>query len=140
MLVLVGTIVASFGNMAAVVNTNKRLPVVAVNAHAMVFAAVLALIIAAALGREFDFLMRADFVVSLIYLSIFGSAVAFGCYLALLRRIGASRASYSALLFPLVALLVSTFLEGYRWTGPGIAGMLLMLAGNWLVLSRPKNN
>ena len=138
-LVLFGTFVASLGNMAAVVNTNKDLPVVAVNAHAMAFAAVLALAIAAALGREFNFLMQVDFIVSLVYLSIFGSAVAFGCYLSLLRRIGASRASYSTLLFPLVALLVSTFLEGYRWTAPAIAGMLLMLAGNWLILSQRTN-
>lgn len=140
LLVLFGTFVASLGNMAAVVNTNKGLPVVAVNAHAMAFAAMLALAIAAALGHEFDFLMQVDFIVSLVYLAVFGSAVAFGCYLALLRRIGASRASYSTLLFPIVALLVSTFLEGYRWTGPAIVGMLLMLAGNWLILSQRKKN
>jgi drug/metabolite transporter (DMT)-like permease len=135
-LIIFSTLVASFGNMAAVVNTNKGLPVVAVNAHAMAFAAVLALAIAAVLGREFNFLMRADYVLSLAYLSIFGSAVAFGCYLALLHRIGASRASYCSVLFPVVALLISTFLEGYRWTTLAIVGMLLALAGNWLILSQ----
>lgn len=138
-LVIFSTLVASFGNMAAVVNTNKGLPVVAVNAHAMAFAAVLALVIAAVLGRKFNFLMRADYVLSLAYLSIFGSAVAFGCYLALLRRIGASRASYCAVLFPVVALLFSTFLEGYRWTTLAVFGMLLALAGNWLILSQRTN-
>lgn len=138
-LVIFSTLVASFGNMAAVVNTNKGLPVVAVNAHAMAFAAVLALVIAAVLGRKFNFLMRADYVLSLAYLSIFGSAVAFGCYLALLRRIGASRASYCAVLFPVVALLFSTFLEGYRWTTLAVVGMLLALAGNWLILSQRTN-
>ena len=135
-LIIFSTLVASFGNMAAVVNTNTGLPVVAVNAHAMAFAAVLALVIAAVLGREFNFLMRADYVLSLAYLSIFGSAVAFGCYLALLHRIGASRASYCSVLFPVVALLISTFLEGYRWTTLAIVGMLLALAGNWLILSQ----
>ena len=138
-LIIFSTLVASFGNMAAVVNTNKGLPVVAVNAHAMAFAAVLALVIAAVLGREFNFLMRADYVLSLAYLSIFGSAVAFGCYLALLHRIGASRASYCSVLFPVVALLISTFLEGYRWTTLAIVGMLLALAGNWLILSQRTN-
>jgi len=139
MLVLIGTFIASFGNMAAVVNTNRGLPVIAVNAHAMAFAAMLAFVIAAALGREFNFLMRADYIVSLAYLSVFGSAVAFGCYLALLRRIGASRASYSTVLYPIVALLISTFLEGYRWTTLAIVGMLLALAGNWLILSQRTN-
>jgi drug/metabolite transporter (DMT)-like permease len=140
MLVLFSTLIASLGNMAAVVNTNKGLPVVAVNAHAMAFATVLASIIAAVLGREFDFLMRTDYVVSLIYLSVFGSAIAFGCYLALLRRIGASRASYSTVLFPIIALLISTFIEGYHWTTLAFVGMLLTLAGNWLILSQRKNN
>lgn len=140
MLVLFGTFIASLGNMAAVVNTNKGLPVLAVNAHAMAFAAVLSLVIAAALGREFNFSMRADFVLSLAYLSVFGSAVAFGCYLALLRRIGASRASYSTVLFPIVALLMSTLLEGYRWTTLAIVGMLLALIGNWLIMSQRTNH
>lgn len=140
LLVLFSTLIASLGNMAAVVNTNKGLPVVAVNAHAMAFATMLALTISAALGREFNFLLRADYIVSLLYLAVFGSAIAFGCYLALLRRIGASRASYSTVLFPIIALLISTFLEGYRWTILAIVGMLLTLAGNWLILSQRKNN
>ena len=140
LLVLFSTLIASLGNMAAVVNTNKGLPVVAVNAHAMAFATMLALTISAALGREFNFLLRADYIVSLLYLAVFGSAIAFGCYLALLRRIGASRASYSTVLFPIVALLISTFLEGYRWTILAIVGMLLTLVGNWLILSQRKNN
>jgi len=102
----------------------------------MAFAAALAAIIAAALGREFDFLVRADYIASLVYLSVFGSAIAFGCYLALLRHIGASRASYSTVLYPIVALIISTFLEGYRWTGPAVVGMLLAWGGNWLILSQ----
>lgn len=67
-------------------------------------------------------------------------AIAFGCYLALLRRIGASRAAYNTVLFPVVALLISTLFEGYNWTTPAFVGMLLTLAGNWLILSQRKNN
>jgi drug/metabolite transporter (DMT)-like permease len=140
LLVLCGTLVASLGNMAAVSNTKRGLPVVAVNAHAMAFAAVLALLIALALGKHLDFSPRADYVLSLLYLAVFGSAVAFGCYLALLRLIGAARASYSSVLFPVVALLISTAFEGYRWTMLAAIGILLTLAGNWLILSQRKNN
>lgn len=138
LLVVSGTLIASLGNMAAVSNTKRGLPVVAVNAHAMAFAAVLALLIALALGKQLDFSARADYVLSLLYLAVFGSAVAFGCYLALLRLIGAARASYSSVLFPVVALLISTAFEGYRWTIPAAIGMLLTLAGNWLILSQRK--
>jgi drug/metabolite transporter (DMT)-like permease len=42
-------------------------------------------------------------------------------------------------LFPVVALLISTAIEGYRWTIPAAIGMLLTLAGNWLILSQRKN-
>lgn len=138
MLVLSGTLIASLGNMAAVSNTKRGLPVIAVNAHAMAFAAVLALLIALGLGKPLDFSPRADYVLSLLYLAIFGSAVAFGCYLALLKQIGAARASYSSVLFPVVALLISTAFEGYRWTIPAAIGMLLTFAGNWLILSQRK--
>ena len=140
MLVLCGTLIASLGNMAAVSNTKRGLPAVAVNAHAMAFAAVLALLIAVVLGKRLEFSPRADYILSLLYLAVFGSAVAFGCYLALLRLIGAARASYSSVLFPVVALLISTAFEGYRWTIPAAVGMLLTLVGNWLVLSQRKNN
>ena len=138
LLVLCGTLIASLGNMAAVANTKRGLPVVAVNAHAMAFAAVLALLIALAFGKRLDFLPQAGYVLSLLYLAIFGSAVAFGCYLALLKQIGAARASYSSVLFPVVALLISTAIEDYRWTMPAVIGMLLTLAGNWLILSQRK--
>jgi drug/metabolite transporter (DMT)-like permease len=75
-----------------------------------------------------------------VYLSVFGSAIAFGSYIALLRRIGAARASYSSVLFPVVALLTSTVLEDYRWSFAAGIGILLTLAGNWLILSRNQSS
>ncbi len=137
-MVIIATTIASLGNMSAVVNTRGELPVVAVNAHAMAFAALLSLAIAAALGREFDFLVTPGYVLSLLYLAIFGSAVAFTCYLALIRRIGSARAAYSSVLFPVVALAMSTLLEDYHWTPIAATGILFTLVGNWLILSRRK--
>lgn len=134
--VMLGTIIASLGNMTAVVNTRRGLPVVAVNAHAMAFAALLSLLIAALLGRDFNFSVETGYLFSLAYLAVFGSAIAFGCYLALIRRIGAARAAYSSVLFPLVALAISTVIEGYEWTRIAAAGIILTLAGNWLILTR----
>ncbi len=133
--VLIGTVIASLGNMCAVLNTRRDMPVIAVNAHAMAFASILALLISAALGREFSFSTDTGYILSLIYLAVFGSAVAFCCYLALIRRIGSARAAYSALLFPVVALLMSTLFEDYHWTPVAAVGILLTLAGNWLILS-----
>lgn len=133
-IVLLGTFSASLGNMCAVQNTRRELPVIAVNAHAMLFASILALAISASLDRDFTFSTSFEYVASLLYLAVFGSAVAFGCYLALIRQIGSARAAYSSLLFPVVALILSTLFEGYRWTPVAAIGMLLTLGGNWLIL------
>lgn len=138
--VLLGTVIASLGNMAAVVNTQRSLPVVAVNAHSMACAAVMSLIIAALLGRDFVFATDTGYILSLAFLALFGSAVAFGCYLALIRRIGAARAAYSAVAFPVIALGISTVVEGYEWTGVAAIGIILTLVGNYLILSRPVKN
>jgi drug/metabolite transporter (DMT)-like permease len=58
--------------------------------------------------------------------------VGFTAYLLLVGRIGPDRAAYSTVLFPVVALTLSTVYEGYRWTVPAFAGLGLVLAGNLL--------
>jgi drug/metabolite transporter (DMT)-like permease len=82
--------------------------------------------------------MSAPYLVSLVYLALFGSVIAFGCYLSLVGRIGAGRAAYATLLFPVVALGLSTFWEGYTWTLHGICGIILILSGNYLAMARKK--
>jgi drug/metabolite transporter (DMT)-like permease len=62
--------------------------------------------------------------------------IAFGCYLKLIGKIGADRAAYATMLFPVVALAISTFYEGYQWSAYNIVGMVLVLVGNGLVLNK----
>ena len=138
LLVLTGTVIASLGNMAAVVNTRHALPVVAVNAHAMAWAGAASLIIGLLLGHDLAFDVSTSYVASLLFLALFGSAIAFGSYLALIRRIGAARTAYSAVAVPVVALGISTVVEGYEWTAVAAIGMMLTLVGNWLILNRPE--
>jgi drug/metabolite transporter (DMT)-like permease len=76
------------------------------------------------------------YLLSLGYLSIFGSVVAFWAYLTLIGRMGADRASYINLIIPVVALLISTLVEGYQWSLLAFAGLCLVLLGNWLVMRR----
>jgi len=65
---------------------------------------------------------------------LFGSIVAFGGYLTLLGRIGPERAAYTMVLFPLVALGISTLFEGYQWTLLSACGVLLVVAGNIVII------
>jgi drug/metabolite transporter (DMT)-like permease len=49
-------------------------------------------------------------------------------------RLGPDKAAYASVLFPIVALTLSTLFEGYAWTPLALGGVALVLAGNALVL------
>ena len=130
------TAVASLGNMVATRIHRRQLPVMPINAWSMLYGAVFIAVVALASGQRFGFDFSWPYVASLIYLSLFGSAVAFGAYLTLMRRIGADRASYIAVAIPVVALLLSTAFEHLRWQLETFIGVALCLAGNVLMLRR----
>jgi drug/metabolite transporter (DMT)-like permease len=134
LLALGATYVASLGNMAAMRNTRGQLPVVTVNAYGMVYGTLGLAVIAILRGTPIAFDASWPYVVSLLYLSLFGTALAFGLYLALLQRIGAARAAYTSVLFPVVALAMSTLFEDYRWSVPALIGLAVLIAGNALAL------
>ena len=131
---LFATYFASLGNILSARNQKNNLPIVQTNAIGMGYGALLMLGAAWLTGKPFLFDTSASYILSLVYLAIFGSIIAFGCYLSLIGRIGADRAAYATLLFPLVALAISTVWEDYHWTGSAAAGVLLILAGNLLML------
>ena len=64
--------------------------------------------------------------------------IAFGCYLTLIGNIGADRAAYATLLFPIVALVISTIWEDYHWTPSSAVGVALILLGNLWMLRKKK--
>ncbi len=129
---------ASLGNMAAIVNIERKLPVTAVNAWGMLLGGVMSLALAAAMGRPLIIHWDPGYVWSMLYLSVLGSAVAFTCYLLLIERIGSARAAYSSVLLPIVALIISTFMEGFQWTFMALVGLAIALAGNALALTRKR--
>ncbi len=133
-LACLATLVASAGNLHSQRLFARGVAVVPGTAWAMGYAAVLLLGWCAARGVPVAFDWRLPYVLSLLYLSVVGSVVAFVSYLTLLRRIGAGRSGYTAAVIPVVAMLASTAFEGYRWTVAAVAGMALVLAGTVLVL------
>lgn len=71
-----------------------------------------------------------------MYLALFGSVVAFGAYLTLLGRIGAHKAGYATVMFPVVALALSLAFEGLALDVTIVTGTSLVLLGNLLVLKK----
>ncbi len=134
MLAAAGTACAAAGMLTSAHNQRRGLPVMQTNAWGMAYGGLIACVVAAALGRAFRIDPSPGYLGSLLFLSLIGSAVAFGCYLTLLGRIGPGRAAYATVLFPIIALMLSTAFEGYRWTGTAFAGVALVLSGNLLVL------
>ncbi|HEY9164115.1 MAG TPA: EamA family transporter, partial [Magnetovibrio sp.] len=139
LLCIIATVLASFGNMASSRNQRSGLPVLQSNAFGMAYGALFTAAYAAWTGRDFLWDASASYLGSLLYLSLFGSVLAFGAYLTLLGRIGAGRAAYAAVLFPVVALSLSVALEGYAFTPLATMGAALVLGGNVLVLARVKH-
>lgn len=127
---------SSLGNMMSVRNQRAGLPVVQTNAYSVLYAGILVLIYALASGQPFVFDASAGYVGSLIFLAVLATAIAFGGYLTLLGRLGADRAAYIMVLFPIVALITSTVFEDFHWTATTAAGVAVVLLGNLIVLGR----
>ena len=133
-LVVAGTYAASLGNMAAIRNTRAGIGVVSMTVWGMAYGTLCLALLAVTRNASFDFDTSPEYVLSLAYLAIFGSAAAFVAYLLLIRRIGPAPAAYTAVIIPLVALAVSTWLEGYTWTLTAAIGVVLVLTGNVVIL------
>jgi drug/metabolite transporter (DMT)-like permease len=133
------TVLASASNMLAVRNQKAGIPVLAGTAWGMGYGALGAALAAAAHGVPWAFDPRPAYVGSLVYLALAGSVVAFGAYLTLVQRIGAGPASYVGVATPVLAMLLSTLFESYRWTWIAAAGVLLAIAGNLLVLATARS-
>ncbi len=133
-LAVLGAFLASLGNMVSQASQKNGLPIVQSNAWGMLYGSLLTAAIALWQGKTFDFDTSPDYVASLLYLTVFGSIIGFGSYLTLLGRIGAHKAGYAMVMFPLVAVLVSVLFEGLELSSSIVAGMLLVLSGNVFIL------
>lgn len=135
-LALLGTWFFSAGNLVAARNQSNGLPVTSVNAWAMLYGAGIVSLFALARGVPFTFDPSPVYVGSLLYLAIPGSVIGFTTYLTVVHRLGPERAAYMTVLFPVVALTVSMFVEGYRMTPLAGVGLAAVLLGNLLVLAK----
>ncbi len=131
----IGIVVASCVYAFAGVHVKKRSvaqPIVAVTIQMFTSAAVL-LLLAIPIERypaiNFTWTAFAAF----LYLSMFGSAIAFYIYNALILRIEVTKLSYTSLITPAVATLVGVLMLGEQLNLQMITGMLLILGGTAIV-------
>lgn len=135
-LALAGTLIASLGNMVSVRNSNNEMNIFATNAWGMLYGTLVLAGFSGLNGAEWIFPLTGGYVLSLLYLSVFGSVIGFACYFMLLKNMGAEKASYLIVLFPVVAVILSGLFEGFEWSVNTFIGFVLVLLGNAMVLTK----
>ena len=134
LLCLGGLVTASLGNILSAYKQRKKIPVIQANAFGMLYGGIAMFVLSVLLNKPIVFENTTNYMLSLLYLAIFGSIIAFSMYLKLLGEIGPDRSIYIALITPAIAMLISTFFEGYRWDVYAFLGIVLLFSGNILAL------
>lgn len=129
---LLATVSSSAGNMVATRNGKRGVPVLAGTTWAMVWGAAFISVYAACFAPAWHWDARPAYALSLLYLAVFGSVVAFTAYFTLLQRVGPAKSAYIGSITPVVSVLLSVAFEHYRVDSQQIAGMGLCFAGLWI--------
>lgn len=133
---LVGTMIFSWGNMASRRNSASGTTPIISNAWGMGIGAGVLLLLALATRQQLVVPVDPTYLAALLYLAVFASVVGFTTYLMLVSEIGSAQAGYATVVFPVVALVISTFFEGYQWTATAVSGVTLALLGNLVMFGK----
>jgi drug/metabolite transporter (DMT)-like permease len=133
-----GVLTACVGNLFAYRQEAAGASVAGSTAWAMAYGAGALALYALATGLPPAFDTSAAYVLSLVYLALFGSVVAFVVYYALARRRSYTFASYIAALTPPTAMLASALFEGAKWGPAALVGLALVLSGQVLLIRAAK--
>ncbi len=131
---LLGTYCFSLGNMITLRHSANGIAPWTSTAYGMIYGAVALFVMVLLSGVEWVWDTRPIYWGSLLYLVIPGSILGFTAYLSLVSRIGANQAAYSTVLFPIVALTISTIVEDYHWDIFAVMGLVSILMGVLLAL------
>jgi len=137
-LALIATTASAFGNFFAWRGQNRGSQAIPSTAWAMAYGTGILALYGLATGVEFSIDPSLTYVGSLLYLSIFGSVIAFGLYFTIPRTICHALASHISALTPPIAMLVSVLFEGAHFGWTALVGLLLVLSGQALLIRAPK--
>lgn len=137
-LVAVAILSVSIGNLLQATDTARGVPVVSLMAWGMIWgvtaSATYAIIAVGA--PQLD--PRPAYLLGIAYLGLVGSALTFPLYSQLIRDWGPGPAAYNGVAVPVVAMILSTLFEGYRWSALAAGGAVLAMIGLLIALSGRK--
>lgn len=125
---------SSVGNMISAYLQRQQKRVIENCALGMTYGTLWSGLFAILFGHEFTLDLSMPYILSSLYLSLLGSAIAFWCYLTVLRDIGPAKAAYALVSTPIIALVISGIFEGFTWTNNSFIGIGLVILGNVLIL------
>ena len=128
-------LLSAVGSLTASRNRQHGLPFWPALGFGMVYGAAVCVGFALALGQSLALPAAASWWLSLLYLSLAGSVLAFACFLTLQERLGPGPAGTVGVMTPLLALAVSMTFEGFHPGWLTFAGAALAVLGNVLMLS-----
>jgi drug/metabolite transporter (DMT)-like permease len=130
----IAVVLSTLGSMVAQRNNKHGLPLWQGMAWGMLYGSIFSLLVALAAGKQLAFDATPAYVLSLLYLAILGSILAFASFLTLLNRIGAARAGYIGVMVPIMALVLSALFESFTWHALTLVGVAISVAGNVIIL------
>lgn len=119
---------ACVGNSLTVRLTRQGIALTPMLAHCMGYGAIVLIALALARGDGIRIGQGAAWWISLAYLTVFGTVVAFVFYFRLAQRLGTARAALTGVAIPPIALAISAAFEGWQPTPLALAGMALCTA------------
>ena len=131
---IAGLLSASTANVMQGMQIARRWPMAAVLTWGMLIGSVVDAAYAWATVGPPVIEWRAGYLFGIAWLGIAGSVVTFPLYFQLIQRVGPGRAAYSSVLIPVIAMLISTLFEDYRWSTLSAAGAVLAVAGMVIAL------
>lgn len=124
-----GLLAAAIANVVQANETGRSVPMVSLLAWSMFWGTLIDGTLAWLTAGPPVFPVEPAFWTGTAYLAIAGSVVTFPLYFKIVRDLGAGQAAYNGIVTVVLAMVLSTLLEGYRWTGLAIAGSVLALFG-----------
>ena len=138
LLAIGGILAASIANVIQAGETGAKLSMPSLLAWSMLYGTIIDFALAWLTAGPPVFPDRWQYWAGIAWLGLAGSVVTFPLYYTIVRQIGAGRAAYNSILVIIVAMLISTFIEGYQWSWLSGGGAVLAITGLVLALRSRK--
>jgi drug/metabolite transporter (DMT)-like permease len=133
-LALGGLMSASIANVSQATQTGRAQPMITLLAFSMLYGTLIDAALAWLLAGPPVVPSGGEFWAGTAWLALAGSVVTFPLYWRIVREIGPGRAAYNGVLVIVIAMLISTFVEGYQWSPLAVAGATLGTVGMLIAL------